>query len=455
MADTDTDKDTDKRDLDKTLDDSAGEDSGDPVLEGEGDVVGDSGVSSSESTLEASSEPSLEPRTLETRDPERASGHAPRSNVIGGLALLLALVALGLAGLTSYKTFYGTSFPGGLFLDVDANEDAELDALRRQLEVQSTRVSALDRRIDQAGALNQGESSGGLENLAEQLLASRRELDQEIQAVRAELEDNVSRLSATVAETRQEVADRRTTKARDWLLAEVEYLIRMANQRNLMDKDPEGAISLLRAADEIIANTEELTAHRLRQAIAEDIVSLSSVDDIDVEGIFLLLDAEIRAVSELRRRLPEYIPPSRNIPPEVKVSAEESSDGVVDAMTRGLVRFGHSLSGLIDFRRNVPSIEPILPPQEEYYLRQNLILKLQLAQLGLLEERQQVFSLSVGDAVTWLDRYFDGEHPATTAMRSALEEIRNTDVVRDLPAITASLREARNLLADFDRAPEA
>ena len=94
---------------------------------------------------------------------------------------------------------------------------------------------------------------------------------------------------------------------------------------------------------------------------------------------------------------------------------------------------------------------PILPPDEEYYLRQNLILKLQMAQLALLREKQQVFQSNVAEAVDWLDRYFKNSDELTIAMRQSLEELRSVDVLRKLPDVSRSLREVRQLLTDFHR----
>jgi uroporphyrin-3 C-methyltransferase len=392
------------------------------------------------------------PPALSSGPPADVARATPRKNVTGGLALLLALVAIGLAGYPSYQAYTG-SLNQSVATSMDASGRAELDSLRQELETQSARVTDLSRRFTQTGTTPQRVSDEAVAGLTEQLMASRQELDQQLRTVRSDFDAEMSGLAATVAATQRELADRRTTRSQDWLLAEVEYLVRMANQRNLMDEDPLGAISLLRAADEIIANAEELTAHPLRQAIANDIVSLSSVEHIDVEGIYLSLSAQIGAVPELPRRLPKYMPPTTQPTPVGEMNGARESTGILDAIGSVLVRFGRSLSGLIDFRKNVPGVDPILPPKEEYYLRQNLILKLQLAQLGLLQQRRQVYSVSIDEAIAWVDRYFDVEHSATKAMQTTLTELQGVDVVRDLPAISASLREARKLLADFEKAP--
>ena len=99
----------------------------------------------------------------------------------------------------------------------------------------------------------------------------------------------------------------------------------------------------------------------------------------------------------------------------------------------------------MDFRRDTEQLVPILPPSEEYYLRQNLVLNLHQAQMGLLREKSDVFAVSLADALSWLNRFFDSEHAVTIAMKDTLVELQGVEVGRDLPDVSASLQEVRKL----------
>ncbi len=331
-----------------------------------------------------------------------------RSRSSGLFTLLLALSATGLGGYAVYTQFQQQRTSVEETLRLSGN----LDLLRLQVKQGISQAAAVEQQLD---VIREAQNS-------------------RIQEIESALSSALEQINAS-----------RTTTGRDWLLAEVEYLLRMANQRILMDRDPAGAVSLLHSSDRILANAEDLTAHGLRAAIALDIAGLQAAGDLDVEGIYLRIGAQINLVDDLVRPVPQYSPEMTDA-----VSTDET--GVEDGGLTGMAsQFGQTLFKLVDFRRNIPEVMPILPPEEEYYLRQNLILKLQMAQLALLREKQQVFQSNIAEAVDWLDRYFKDSDGLTIAMRQSLEELRSVEVLRILPDVSRSLREVRQLLSDFHR----
>ena len=249
------------------------------------------------------------------------------------------------------------------------------------------------------------------------------------------LEQLRSHLDAAVQQLQQ---DRQTTRS-DWFLAEVEYLLRIANQRVLMDKDPASAIALLQAADQILAENNT-NSHSLRSTIAQDMANLQAAERLDVAGIYLAIAAQIRLVDGLQRTVHRFAP---EIPEKARGTPTET--GIWSTVSHLGDRFTSVLLRYVDFRRTTDKISPILPPDEEYYLRQNLILSLQQAQMGLLRERPVVFSTSFSDASAWLGEYFDPDHPITLAMQAVFEELQAVNVTYDLPDASASLREVRAL----------
>ena len=331
-----------------------------------------------------------------------------RSRSSGLFTLLLALIATGLGGYAVYTQFQQQRTGVDETLRLSGN----LDQVRLQVEQGISQTAAVEQQLD---------------------------------VIREAQNSRIQDIESALSSAQEQINASRTTTGRDWLLAEVEYLLRMANQRILMDRDPAGAVSLLHSSDRILANAEDLTAHGLRAAIALDIAGLQAAGDLDVEGIYLRIGAQINLVDDLVRPVPQYSPEMTDA-----VSTDETSveDGGLTGMAS---QFGQTLFKLVDFRRNIPEVMPILPPEEEYYLRQNLILKLQMAQLALLREKQQVFQSNIAEAVDWLDRYFKDSDGLTIAMRQSLEELRSVEVLRILPDVSRSLREVRQLLSDFHR----
>ena len=137
------------------------------------------------------------------------------------------------------------------------------------------------------------------------------------EAARAEREQLAADLAAQVqvlAATRAALAARPTASdsapapaaPRDWQLAEVEYLLRLANHRVRLERDADGATDLLTAADETLARLDDFAFHEVRALLAEETASLRAFEGADVAGVFLRLEAAKGLIDQLPLRLPAY-----------------------------------------------------------------------------------------------------------------------------------------------------
>lgn len=252
------------------------------------------------------------------------------------------------------------------------------------------------------------------------------------------------KLNSTLADIRASAG----SSSRDWILAEVEYLLRLANQRIMMEKEVSGAIALLRAADTIIDQADIVSAFPVRQAIAEDIAGLKSLGQLDIEGTYLKLAARTRQVDHLKRKKLAFI--SSHVDKDVTEPDEVDENGnwyqpLLDAGAM----LGDRLYSLVNYRQGTERVQPILPPKEEYYLRQNLKLKFEHAQLALLRNQQAAFDQSVADSIDWVETHFDQQDTETQAMLSTLDEIANARVEQAMPELSGSLAAIRKFLAEF------
>lgn len=326
---------------------------------------------------------------------------------VGILAMILALSAIGIG---SYATFMVHQPETSDSEDVFA---AQLTEIRQEL-------------LDNTASL--AEVSEQLETLGERQSAA-------LAALNATLGSRITDLESSKGITSQ-----------DWIIAEVEYLLRIANQRILMEQDAGGALAMFRAADTIVAETQGLSAFSLRQAMARDIARLEAVEMLDKEGIYLRLSAFVGQVNELKQRELHYSPP---VEEDAPVNLRETT--FVDRITGFITKIGNRIASLIDYRRDEVGITPILPPGEEYYLRQNLLLKLQMAQIALLNRDGEIFIVSLKESISWINKYFDPADAATTAMRVGLVELMAIDVQQVMPDVSTSLREARLLSDSFQQ----
>jgi uroporphyrin-3 C-methyltransferase len=349
---------------------------------------------------------------------------AAGTNVTGVLAVFLALIAIGMASYTIYYLF------GPSARDTQAIAPAAAATQAAASDALSTRLAALQNaQIDQAQQVQQG-----LDELSARLMNQPALTPKD--------------LDVALSELRTEMLALLGTSSQDWLFAEVEYLLRMANQRILMERDSQGAMALLQAADDVVRDARGIVAFDLRAAISDDLGQLSTVEALDVDGLYLRLMTLIRQVETLPQHGARY---TRS---DDRISVEQVDDASIAPRFMVLLQeAGARLSQLVDYRTSGVVITPILPPKEEYYLRQNLVLQLQMAQLALLRGDQAIYAGALAEAQAWVPAYFDTDSAKTRAMIATLDSLAENDISREFPDISGSLRVAREHMARFQQQP--
>jgi len=306
------------------------------------------------------------------------------------LALLVALASLGLSGYLYY-----------------------LLQIQNPLEPVSSRLDSMEseaRRM--TSTLAELKTSQ-----ADELAAFSRRQRIELEAERTELLESLNQL-----------ANQAPPSSREWKVAEVAYLLRIANHRLLMERDADGALELLTAADEILVELDDFAFYQVRARLAEETRTLQSVEANDLPGIYLELEALKRQLRQLPLKLPQYLQ-SRS---EAPTPATDGDSGFWASLRR-------EVSSKFRIRHFEGDIKPLLSAEEAVYLELNLRLMLERAQLAALRREQLVFSESLETAASWLLEYLDDSDAAVTDSAEELRRIAAIQLDLDLPDISASL----------------
>lgn len=310
----------------------------------------------------------------------------------------------------------------------------ELQALREKQTAASTQLA------DEIASKN-----SALRNQVNKLEDELARLDDEREAQNLLLERTQTRLSDAI----KQVEAGRSTSEADWRLAEAQYLLRLANQRVLMEQRPEGALTLLRSADKVLADLDDVSLYSLRQALAQDIAKLEAVPKLDVEGTYLRLAALI----EQSRELPTLsLEQQRQLPDMLKEITPDAVDETLQQdIQSALGRAMSSLESLVVIQQHDRAVEPLLSPEQGHYLRQNLQLLLEQAQLALLRQQQVIYETSLSRSIELIGRYFDAANSATQALSQALEQLNRLQVAPQMPSINGSLDKLQQHMADLTR----
>ena len=341
--------------------------------------------------------------------PEKETPKKAKASWAGRIALLLALLAI--AGVVYLYWLQLQS--GDQLQQSQQNTTSELNgALTKSQQQFEQQISALSQKLS------------ALENKASQ--------DQ----------SNVNELQKRLTQSIQQVTAAQNNNREDWLLAEVEYLLRLANQRVLMEQTPRGALQLLRSADKILSETDDVTIYEIRKAVAADIAALEAVPELDTEGVFLRLGALSTQVDQLQviplteqHKLPDLLD---------QMNSEEFASSWSSDIKEAWATLSDKASQLIVIQDRSEPVEPLLSPQQSYYLQQNLHLMLEQAQLSLLQRKPKSYLNSLTKAQQWVGTYFEQNDSNTQALLKALKELEQVDVAPQMPNISGSLAALKN-----------
>lgn len=284
--------------------------------------------------------------------------------------------------------------------------------------------------------------------LQQQLQSQSRELQdvlvqQQSTTSKSELQSLLAGLDTRLANTASRLRSLESADRRSWLLAEAEYLLRLANQRMLMERGTQGALALLQNVDTVLRDLDNDDLFVVRQQLARDITAVKLAPVVDRSGLYLQLAALADAVEQLP-----------DLPSDMTVDAEPVP--VAEAMLKESQKQlgiwqqlqGHFWSAMavvgehIRIRHHDQPIVPVLPPESSAYVRQNIRLMLERAQLAMLRENVDIYQHSITEARSILLRYFATQERAQI-IATELQSLAQAKVQTQLPDVSGSLSALR------------
>ncbi|MBL4828166.1 MAG: uroporphyrinogen-III C-methyltransferase [Spongiibacteraceae bacterium] len=300
-------------------------------------------------------------------------------------------------------------------------------------------------RAEQYQQQLQANVAGAIQRIDEQSNLARslqREMDQNKNIVKQQqlkIQQGLERLQRQQTNQQKRILALSTTDRSDWLLAEAEYLMRLASQRLLMGKEVRASQALLKAADDIIRELDDSALYPVRQALADEISALHASARFDLEGVYLQLGAVAGQAEHLRL--------IATLQMEAQVAPEKPSGDWQHRLEAGLQAAWNKLSNYVQVRRRDEIYEPLLAPEYEAAVRQNVKLMFEQAQLALLSGKQSLYEKSLYKAKEWLHRFYTLDEDATAKVIVLVEKLEQEKIAVTVPDISKSLRELKNYIA--------
>jgi len=369
----------------------------------------------SASPKSASPEPSIQAATADMAPQKKGGG------LIAWLALFAAVLALVAFGVD----FVGDRGTAGESREVDAAIGQQVAALTSSVRAAQDSVASLQQSV--AAMSNE--------------LAAR---DSEIAAIERRFSDRlrqIESLPGRMAAIEGTVSSLQgiSTGARDaWLLAEAEHYMQIANAQLQLAGNPHLASLALDLADERLLQMANPALTDIRRALALELRSLEVMEKPDTEGITLTLASLAAVVDSLPLKYEVALPGDQD---------EAALDQELTGVDRALASMKSAIDSAITVRRVDETVQPLIAPESQYFLRANLALQLQVARLAMLRGEESVFRQSLDDAASWLTEYFDTESAAVRSSLQTITEIHGSAFSLATPDISESLRLLRQFTA--------
>ncbi|MDP2504586.1 uroporphyrinogen-III C-methyltransferase [Oceanobacter sp. 3_MG-2023] len=351
--------------------------------------------------------------------PDAQAGKPDKENTPGrrsslAIWLLVILVLLSLA-VSAAVVWYGLQ------------QRQQLGQLQQQLQGMAQQTQADRQTLNTLGQRQQQQDSGD------------RALQDQLATVSRQAQHNEQRLAGLAGSDRQ-----------DWLLAEVEYLLRLANQRLNLERDVTGAAAMLVAADKVLLEINNPAYDNVRTKIASEIQQLRRVPGVDKVGAIARLQAMQDSLDQV-----DWLPQVRL--PSTASDANTTLAGAAQAWYQQLFdELKQGLAQVVRIRRQDSPVDIPMAPEQAYYLQQNAHLMLEQAQLAMLRGDQNLYDNSLGRVKGWVERYLPKQDQAVLALRQLLGELQQWQVSPAVPDISASLQalRARMILDETEYSPE-
>lgn len=273
-----------------------------------------------------------------------------------------------------------------------------------------------------------------------------RALAQQAQDLARAAEGKVTLLEGRVAETalqrtQLEELIQQLSRSRDEnVLADVDAAVRVAVQQSGITGSAEPLAAALRQSEERLARMNQPRLERVRRALARDLERVRAVAVSDVASLTIKLDEAIRSVDDMPLLAQPDLRPAgtprpgsaaapRAATPASAASAPVAVPGM--AWWTWLQAQGawageqvwSEVRSLVRVTRIANPEAVLVAPDQAWFLRENLKLRLLNARLALLSRQYDTAQADLRDAVATLERYFD---------RSVRRVVLSTDLLRQV-----------------------
>jgi uroporphyrin-3 C-methyltransferase len=296
-----------------------------------------------------------------------------------------------------------------------------------QSQQQATVLAAQQTSMDQQQTSMLEQQDDIAESIAANQLA-KGDLEQQNQAIQTSIVSLIEQLQLTseqVQTNQNNLADVSGRRPADWLLAEADYLIRMAGRKLWLEHDVKTAIMMLQSADSRIQDLDDPSLLPIRERLAVDLQNLQQVNQVSTSSIALALGAMLKQVDNLPLVFFKR--------PDAELVDETVTDSIDDWRSNFARNWQEATKNFFSFKKVITEIKPFMTEQQQWLTKEQLKFALMQAQIAVLKENTTLYQQSLQTAFRLLIESFDTEKDKVSQFTNSLSNLQQTEFEQSYP----------------------
>lgn len=217
------------------------------------------------------------------------------------------------------------------------------------------------------------------------------------------------------------------------LVVDIESAVRLAQQQAQLTGSVEPLLAALKSAEQRLTRAAQPRLAALQRAIARDMGRIKGTTVSDTPTLLVRLDEVVRMADEL--------PLANAVAPAASTGSlkPQHDEGVVSWWQRSLKILADEMRGLVRVSRIEQPEAALLSPEQSFFLRENLKLRLLNARLGLLARQLDASRADLAAAAAMIHKYFDPAARKTLAASALLQQMQGQMKTLELPRVDDTL----------------
>ena len=234
-------------------------------------------------------------------------------------------------------------------------------------------------------------------------------------------------LAKQLDELQQKVAVISGSDAKTWLLAQADFLVKLAGRKLWSDQDVTTAAALMKSADASLADMNDPSLIGARRAITDDIATLSAVNQVDYDGMILKVNQLANQIDNLR------LADNNDDDSPMDADSDELSSSISEWRVNLQKSWQNFMDSFITVRRRDETAVPLLAPNQDIYLRENIRSRLLVAAQAVPRHQEETWKQSLDNVSTWVRAYYDTDDATTKAFLEEVDKLSQQSITMTVP----------------------